>query len=44
MTSAWRSFWYGTITAIGIAAVAGVVLSDANPSAERAFSTENARP
>lgn len=43
MTSAWKSFWYGTIAAIVIAIVAGVILNEVNPSAGQAFSTMNTR-
>ena len=43
MRSAWKSFWLGTIAAIGIAAAVGVILSDANPTVGREFSTENTR-
>jgi len=43
MKSAWKSFWLGTIVAIGIAAAAGVILNDVNPTAQKEFSTENTR-
>jgi len=43
MTSAWKSFWIGTVAAITIAIVAGVVLSNINPTAGTAFSTANTR-
>ncbi len=43
MTSAWKSFWLGTVAAIGIAVAVGVILDDANPTAGKAFSTVNTR-
>lgn len=43
MTSAWKSFWLGTIAAIGIAVVVGIALNAANPSAGKEFSTINTR-
>ena len=38
-----RSFWLGTLAAAVIAIIAGLVLSNTNPSAASKFSTPNAR-
>ncbi len=43
MSEAWRSFWLGSMTAAAIAIVAGVVLSNINPTAGEAFSTSSTR-
>ena len=43
MTSAWKSFWLGTVAAIAIAVTVGVILDNVNPTAGEAFSTVNTR-
>ena len=39
----YRSFWFGTIGAIAIAVVAGIVLTSVDSSSSSEFSTSNVR-
>ncbi len=39
----WKSFWMGTVAAVLVAVVAGMVMSSANMTAGEKFSTSNTR-
>ncbi len=43
MSASWNSFWIGTIAAVVIAVVAGIVLDKANPTAGEVFSSSSTR-
>ena len=43
MKESWKSFWFGTITAIGIAIIAGVFLNNINESSGEKFSSSSTR-
>ena len=43
MSASWNSFWIGTIAAVVIAIVAGVVLDNVNLTAAEAFSSSSTR-
>lgn len=39
----WTSFWMGTLAAVAIAVVAGVVMTNANMTASEKFSSSSTR-
>jgi hypothetical protein len=43
MGERWKSFWLGTIAAVIIAVVAGMIMNSTNPSAGQKFSTSSTR-
>jgi len=43
MNEAWKSFWYGTLAAVAIAVVAGIVLNGAAISTSEKYATSNTR-
>jgi hypothetical protein len=43
MGNSWKSFWMGTLAAVAISVVAGVVMSNANMTSGEKFSTSNTR-
>lgn len=43
MTGRWKSFWLGTIAAVLIAVVAGMIMNATNPTAGQKFSTSSTR-
>jgi ABC-type transporter Mla subunit MlaD len=43
MSEAWRSFWIGTVAAVGIAVIAGVVLNVTAVSTGEKYATSSTR-